>query len=264
LYSRREVFERPEPGRHRHRVARQRAGLVDRPGRRDQVHDVGAAAVGADRQAAADDLAEAGQVRPHAEDRLRAAGRRAEARDHLVEDEQDAVASHSVRAAPARKPGAGGTTPMLPAIGSTMTAAIWRRRRLERARPTRGRCSARAACRRHRRRHAGARRHAERRRARSGLDEEGVGVAVIAPLELDDAVAPVARAPRGTALIAASVPELTKRTRSIEGMSARRARRAHFERVGAPKLVPLRAAAVSAFTSPLGAWPWMSGPHDIT
>ena len=55
------------------------------------LHDVGAAAVRADRQAAADDLAEAGQIGPDAEERLRAAGRRAEAGDHLVEDQQDAV-----------------------------------------------------------------------------------------------------------------------------------------------------------------------------
>ena len=70
---RRQTAEAPEPGRHRERVPRQRAGLVDRAGRRHQLHQIGAAAVGADRQAAADDLAEAGQIRPDAVDRLRAA-----------------------------------------------------------------------------------------------------------------------------------------------------------------------------------------------
>ena len=48
-----------------------------------------------------------------------------------------------------------------------------------------------------------------------------------------------ARATR-TALIAASVPELTKRTRSIDGTSVRTARRARARAaLGAPKLVPL-------------------------
>ena len=74
-----------------------------------------------------------------------------------------------------------------------------------------------------------------------------------------------ARATR-TALIAASVPELTKRTRSIDGISVRtafaelvleRARRAEAGaalRRGGDRLAPARA----------GAWPWISGPHDIT
>ena len=73
-----------------------------------------------------------------------------------------------------------------------------------------------------------------------------------------------ARATR-TALIAASVPELTKRTRSIAGINARtRSPSATSSGLGAPKLVPSRAAAATALTSPFGAWPWMSGPHDIT
>jgi len=73
-----------------------------------------------------------------------------------------------------------------------------------------------------------------------------------------------ARATR-TALIVASVPELTKRTRSIDGISidTRCARRVSSS-VGAPKLVPRDAVAASALSSPFGAWPWMSGPHDIT
>jgi hypothetical protein len=64
-----------------------------------------------------------------------------------------------------------------------------------------------------------------------------------------------ARATR-TALIAASVPELTKRTRSIDGISivTRRARRVSSS-VGAPKLVPRDAASASAFSSPFGACP---------
>jgi hypothetical protein len=57
-----------------------------------------------------------------------------------------------------------------------------------------------------------------------------------------------ARATR-TALIAASVPELTNRTRSIDGISVRtRSPSWCSSAVGAPKLVPRRAAAVMART----------------
>ena len=55
--------QRGQAGRHRQRVARERAGLVHRPVGRDVRHQVGAAAVRADRQPAADDLAERRQVR---------------------------------------------------------------------------------------------------------------------------------------------------------------------------------------------------------
>ena len=112
------------PGGHRQRVARQRARLVDRPGRRDLLHQVAPAAVGADRQAAADDLAERRQVGRDAEPLLRAAARHAEAGHHLVEDQQRAVRACRARAARRGTRRAAATTPMLPATGSTMTAAI--------------------------------------------------------------------------------------------------------------------------------------------
>jgi len=68
-----------------------------------------------------------------------------------------------------------------------------------------------------------------------------------------------------TALMAASVPELTNRTRSIDGISiATRCANRVSSSVGAPKLVPRDAACDSAFSKAFGAWPWMSGPHDIT
>ena len=73
-----------------------------------------------------------------------------------------------------------------------------------------------------------------------------------------------ARATR-TALMAASVPELTKRTRSIDGISWRtRSPSSTSSGLGAPKLVPSLAAAATAFTWPAGACPWISGPHDMT
>ena len=215
--------DRPQAGGDRERVAGQRAGLVHRTGRRDQRHQVLAAAVGADRQPAADDLAEAGQVGPHAVERLGAAAVDAEAGHHLVEDRAARRADRTACAGPSRKPAAGGTMPMLPTIGSTMTAATCAvlasnsAATLSQIVERRGQRERRGG-----RRDAGAGRHAERQRARAGLDEEAVGVAVVAAGELDRRDrGRWRRAPRGRALIVASVPELVKRTISIDGTSDR-------------------------------------------
>src|SRR5436190_120622 len=70
----RQAFEGPDAGGHRKRIPRQRSRLIDGTGRRDQRHEIRAPAVGADGKAAADDLAEAGEVRLHAGRLLRAAG----------------------------------------------------------------------------------------------------------------------------------------------------------------------------------------------
>ena len=86
-----QAAERGEARRHRQRVAGERARLIDGAGGRDLLHDVAPAAVGADGQAAADDLAERGEVGRDAVELLRAAAREAEAGHHLVEDEQRAV-----------------------------------------------------------------------------------------------------------------------------------------------------------------------------
>ena len=59
-----EPRQRREPGGHRERVARERAGLVDGAERREPLHQVAAAAERRRGHAAADDLAEHGQVGP--------------------------------------------------------------------------------------------------------------------------------------------------------------------------------------------------------
>ena len=89
-----EQVERGEAGGGRERVPRQGAGLVHGPERREVVHDLGPPTEGAHVEAAADDLAEAGEVGPDAEPALRAASAHPEAGDHLVEDQErtDAVA----------------------------------------------------------------------------------------------------------------------------------------------------------------------------
>ena len=135
LRMRLQVAQHRESGAHRQRIAGERARLVDRAGRRDLAHDVRAAAVGADRQPAADHLAERGQVGPDAVALLRAAEGDAEAGHHLVEDQQRAVPRRDLaqrlrdtRAAAARTPCS--------------------RRRARRSRPRSGRRASRNASRR--------------------------------------------------------------------------------------------------------------------
>ena len=73
-----------------------------------------------------------------------------------------------------------------------------------------------------------------------------------------------ARASR-SADIAASVPEETSRTCSIDGTaSAISAASSTSRSVGAPKLVPSSAASRTASTVSGSAWPKISGPHDCT
>jgi hypothetical protein len=79
------------PGRDRHRVPRERPGLVHRAQGRDLRHDVLATAERADRHAAADHLAERGQVRGDAVEPLRALRPDAKAGHHLVEDQHRPV-----------------------------------------------------------------------------------------------------------------------------------------------------------------------------
>ena len=79
-----------EAGGGRERVPGKRPCLIDRPRRREQIHDLRPAAEGRKRQPAADDLPQHGEIGEHAVPLLRAAACDAEAGDHLVEDEQRA------------------------------------------------------------------------------------------------------------------------------------------------------------------------------
>ncbi len=86
-----ERAQRLDPSSHRERVPGERPGLIHGAGRCDELHDLAPAAVRADREPAADHLAECRQVGLDAVQRLRAAGMHAEAGHHLVEDQQRAV-----------------------------------------------------------------------------------------------------------------------------------------------------------------------------
>ena len=133
--SSRSIAQRGDAGGRGQRIAAERAGLKHLAGRQHVVHDVGPAAVGADRQAAADDLAQRRQIGLDAEQLLRAAVGDAEAGHHFVADQQRAVLLRQFAAALAGTRGVGTTTPMLPTIGSKITPAI------------RGPCSANACSR---------------------------------------------------------------------------------------------------------------------
>ena len=86
-----EFFERGRACRDCQRIAGERAGLKDLARWEHVVHHVAAATVRAQRQSAADDLAECGEVGRDAEQLLRAAERQPEAGHHLVEDQERAV-----------------------------------------------------------------------------------------------------------------------------------------------------------------------------
>ena len=183
-----------QPGRRRQRVPRERARLVDVADRRQLLHQVAAPAERGERQPAAGDLAEDGQVRDDAEALLRAAAGHAEAGDDLVEDEQ--------RAGQVTEP----PQPLEEARHGRDDAHVPGDRLDEHARQPLAVCGHRLGgrvevvvgaddrVRRHRRRNTGRRRDAERRQPRARRREQGVDVAVVAARELEHAVAARRRA----------------------------------------------------------------------
>ena len=182
-------FKGGDAGDHRHRIAGQRPCLIDGTQGRELLHDIAPAAKCADGHAAADDLAERAQVRAHAVQRLRAAQRDAKARHDFVEYQQRTAA---VALAPQR----------LQKIRCRRNAVHVAGHRLDddagdlRADLTEyaldligvvvveghGVAGERLG-------HARRGGHAERQRTGTGLDQQGIGMAVIAALELHDGVA---------------------------------------------------------------------------
>ena len=182
--------EHRQAGGHRHRIAAERAGLVDRAGRGDLLHQFASSAIGAHRHAAADDLAEGAQVRAHAVARLRAAQRDAEAGHHLVEDQHRAMAraqlAQVLQVALARRQAVGVADHRLDDQAGDLLPGLLEQggRRLEVVVGQRQGEVGQAAG------HARRGRHAEGQRATAGLDQERVAVAVVAAFELDDLAAP--------------------------------------------------------------------------
>ena len=75
---------------------------------------------------------------------------------------------------------------------------------------------------------------------------------------------PVKPRARRTALMVASVPELTSRTSSTDVRAMISRARSTSPSVGVPKLRPREAADRTASTISGWAWPWIIGPHEHT
>ena len=128
-----EVRERRERGADGDRIAAERAGLVDGAERGELLHDGALAAVDGQRESASDDLAEAGQVGSEPRPLLHSAPSDAAAGHYLVEDGDGSVRP-AERDDLLEEAGDGGTTPMFPTTGSTITAATERPRSAKRVR----------------------------------------------------------------------------------------------------------------------------------
>ena len=178
-------------------MSRQRPCLVHGARRSNKVHQLGPSAVSSDEQSAADDLAQDGQVRLHAVKLLRPTRCNAEARDHLVEDQQRTIPLGQLakpREEPAeRRNHSHVGRDRFDDHGGDL-AGMRLEQRLDGSQVVVDRDQ---RLRRHRLRHAGAARYRERRRARTRLDQQRVGVPVISALELDDELPPCRR-PRDT------------------------------------------------------------------
>lgn len=182
-------LEGGQAGGHGQRVTRQCASLVDRAERGDALHDRALAAEAADRHAAADDLAEGGQVGVDAVVRLGAAEGDAEAGHHFVEDQHHAVLvallAQALEEARRRRYAvhvAGHRLDddaryLIADLGQALGHGVDVVEGQGQGVLGEGR------------RYAGGVRHALGQGAGAGLDQQAVGVTVVAALELDDAVA---------------------------------------------------------------------------
>ena len=183
-------LQRRQARRHRERVSRQRAGLIHRPQGCELFHDLASAAERAERQAAADHLAERRQVRPDAVMRLGAAERDAKSGHHLIEYEQRAMAravlAQRFEKARRRQNEVHVAGHRLDDHGGDLRS-LARERRVERFEIV---VAQHQGMRRGFLGYAGRARVAEGERAGAGLDEQRVGVTVITTLEFDDDLAP--------------------------------------------------------------------------
>lgn len=186
--------ERGESGRHGQRVARERACLIDAAQRREVRHDVASSAEGRRRHAAADDLAQAGEVGGDAVERLSATQPHAEAAHHFVENQHRAVrgaqlaqrlqevarAAHEIHVAGDRLDDHRGDFAALTGkeLAQLLDIVVLQHERVAR---DFGRHAGRRRC--------IARRIRKREQAGAGLHEQAVGMAVVAAFELHDLVA---------------------------------------------------------------------------
>ena len=177
------------------RIARQRAGLVHRAHGRQLFHDGARPAKGRQRHAAADDLAQHGQVGLEAGDGLRVqrlgrAGRDAKTGHHLVQNQQRAMLAAQFAAA--LHEGHAGAHEVHVAgdrldDDAGQLGAVLVKRLLQLFDVV---VLQHLGVLHHLGRHAGAGGGAEGGQAGAGFDQERIGVAVVATFELDDALTP--------------------------------------------------------------------------
>ena len=79
--------------RHRQRIAAESSGLINRPQRRQQIHEIAFAAEDADRQPSADDFSQRDEVGIERVKLARAAERNAKAGHDFIHNQQRAVAA---------------------------------------------------------------------------------------------------------------------------------------------------------------------------
>ena len=192
------LVENPQLGQtrgHGHRVARQGTGLVDRAQGGHLLHELAAAGVGPHGHAAADDLAVGDQVGPDAVVALGAAGGQPEAGDDLVKDQQG---PEGVAEAPQRlqEAGLGRHHAHIGGHGLDDDRGHLAVVGLQQGADAGGVViSGGQGVGGHLLGHAGGIGRAAGQRAGPGLDQHGIGMAVVAPGEFDDFAA--ARGPPG-------------------------------------------------------------------
>ena len=181
------------------------------------LHHLLLAAEGAHRHAGTDDLAEGGEIRV---DVVVALGTTQETRKPVITSSRISRAPNSSQMArsPSRKPGTGGMQFMLPATGldddtGDLAAVLGEgfAHRVQIVKDTGERVFGEIG------RYARAVGLTQGEGTGAGLDQQGVGMAVVAAFKLDDLVATGVAAASRMALMVASVPELTIRTCSMEG-----------------------------------------------
>ena len=91
--SRFQLSQRRDPGCHGQRISGERSCLIHRTERRNHVHQLCAAAISADRQPAADDLAERGEIGLDLVELLRAAKAETKAGHYFIENQAPRLAA---------------------------------------------------------------------------------------------------------------------------------------------------------------------------
>ncbi len=182
-------------GGHRERMARVGPGLVDRALRCHELHEIGTAPEGRDGEPSADHLAERDQIRLDAVALRGASARGAESRHHLVEDEERAVmVAELPQARKEVRPGRDHTHVSEDRLEDHRgdPARLSRKGRFDGPEVVEG---GDPRLRGDRSRNAGRVGHAERLEPRPSAYEKGIGVAVVATVELHDRV-PLGRGAR--------------------------------------------------------------------